>query len=249
MTTDTLVESTLEDGVLTIVMNTPERLNAMSWGLLEGLESAFGHFDDAAVRVVVIAGNGRAFCAGADMRELAVDDDEVAQAYVSRITRVIGMVRDCPKPVIAAVQGWAVGGGAELALEADLLVLADDAVFRQPDVSIGSTPATAYRLVQLVGVALAARVVLAGEDLDAATAHQHGLVSALHPADALRDEAARLGRRLAAWSPQSLSYAKQALRLPFTTDGSTDLRVNLAAELACYHSPAQRDAVADFLDR
>lgn len=246
---DGAVVTTVEDGVLSIVMNVPERLNAMDRRLLDGLEAGFARIDDPDVRVLLLTGRGRAFCAGADMRELAVDDDRAAARYVGQITRVIGQLRACPKPVVAGVQGYAVGGGAELALEADLFVLADDAIIRQPDVGIGSTPATAYRLVHLVGVALASRVVLGGQDLDASMARACGLVDELvAPAD-VPARAHQVAARLAGLSSLSTQYAKQALRLAVSTDGATDLRLNLAAELACYRSTEQREAVAAFLAR
>jgi enoyl-CoA hydratase/carnithine racemase len=245
---DRIVESSLADGVLQVVLNDPQRLNALSWPMLDALEPVLAGIREPEVRVVLLAGNGRAFCSGGDMRAMSVDDPGQATAYVSRITEVIATLRRCPKPVVAAVQGYAVGGGAELALEADILVLADTAIFRQPDVAIGSTPATAYRLVQLVGYPTAARVVLGGQDLDAPGALALGLTDRLVSPDQLHDEARAVAQRMAELSPKSLQFAKQALRLANVTDGETDLAVNLQSELALYFSPEQRAAVAGFLE-
>jgi enoyl-CoA hydratase/carnithine racemase len=249
MPADDILLTSLTDGVLSLVMNDPDRLNALSWSMLQALETGLQRVRDPEVRVILLGGSGRAFSSGGDMRAMSVDDAAEATEYVSRITELIGVLRRCAKPVVAAVQGYAVGGGAELALEADVLVLGDTAVFRQPDVAIGSTPATAYRLVQLVGYPTAARMVLGGQDLDARAAVERGLADGVVPAERVLEEGLAVARRMAELSPKSLNFAKQALRMSSVTDGETDLAVNLQAELACYFSPEQRAAVASFLKR
>lgn len=239
----------IEDGVATLTLNRARRLNALSDEMVVALERGLDRAEEPDVRVLLLLGDGRAFCAGGDMAEMAVPDDQHAKAYVGSITRILARLRAYDRPIIAAVQGFAVGAGAEIALEADVLMVAEDAKLRQPDVSIGSTPATAYRLVQVVGPMAAARCVLTGADVRAEELLRWGAVDELNPVDGLAAAARSVARDVARHNPRSLAFAKQALRLAHQADGLLDLRINLASELACYMNPEQRSAVSAFVER
>lgn len=243
------IEITHREGILQLTLARPDKLNAISPRMLEGLRRGLDQADEEDVRVLLLAGKGRSFCTGGDMEHLGLEDASAGHSYIAEVTNILAMLRQQQKPIVAAVQGWAVGAGAEIACEADLLVLATDAVFRLPDVSIGSTPATLFRLVRLVGLPRAARMAFLGEDLDATDAANLGLPWDVVPPERLLDSATDLAKRLTRMSPMSLRFAKQALWLAQGTDGVEDLRVNLEAEIACYGSTAMRSAIGDFVAR
>jgi enoyl-CoA hydratase/carnithine racemase len=241
-----LVQVEVKDGVAVLTLDQPSRLNALSQPMVAAIERGLDRADALDVRVLLLLGAGRAFSAGGDMAEMAVPDDDHAQAYIGSITRLLARLRSFDRPIVAGVQGFAVGAGAEIALEADILLVAEDATLRQPDVSIGSTPATAFRLVRVVGPMAAARCVLAGADIKAEELLRWGAVDRIHPSAELAGAARTLATAMAQNNRKSLVLAKQALQLWHTPDGLLDLRINLASEIACYWNPEQRDSVAAF---
>lgn len=247
----TFVHSALDDGVLTLTLSRPEKLNALTEAglgeLLAALEEAVR---DDRTRVVVLRGEGRSFCAGADVDEVMGHSDlGAAYAFLSRLAGALRAISLLPKPVVAAVQGHAAGGGAELALEADLRVAADDAQLWFPDVGIGSTPASLARLYQCVGRAKATEIAMLGSRLAADDMLRAGLVTEVVAVAELDDAALRLGRRLAQLGPTSLRFAKDAVRLAEEASREVDLAANIAAMLACWQGAEQREAAARFRAR
>ncbi|HIC1021287.1 2,3-dehydroadipyl-CoA hydratase PaaF [Klebsiella pneumoniae] len=200
--------------VLQLTLNRPQARNALNNALLtqiaEALEAAA--VDDS-VGVCVISGNARFFAAGADLNEMAEKDlpatlDDIRPPLWGRIDAFT-------KPLIASVNGYALGAGCELALLCDLIVAGDNARFGLPEITLGIMPGAGgtQRLIRSVGKALASRMVLSGESIDARQAQQAGLVSDIHPA-ALTDEyALKLATTIARHSPLALRAAKQSLRL------------------------------------
>ncbi len=199
--------------VLQLTLNRPQARNALNNALLtqiaEALEAAA--VDDS-VGVCVIRGNARFFAAGADLNEMA----EKISCHPGCISpTVMGANRCFTKPLIASVNGYALGAGCELALLCDLIVAGDNARFGLPEITLGIMPGAggSQRLIRSVGKALASRMVLSGESIDARQAQQAGLVSDIHPA-ALTDEyALQLATTIARHSPLALRAAKQSLRL------------------------------------
>ncbi|RRF75430.1 2,3-dehydroadipyl-CoA hydratase [Klebsiella pneumoniae] len=199
--------------VLQLTLNRPQARNALNNALLtqiaEVLEAAA--VDDS-VGVCVIRGNARFFAAGADLNEMAekifLPPDDIRP-------RLWGRIDAFTKPLIASVNGYALGAGCELALLCDLIVAGDNARFGLPEITLGIMPGAGgtQRLIRSVGKALASRMVLSGESIDARQAQQAGLVSDIHPA-ALTDEyALQLATTIARHSPLALRAAKQSLRL------------------------------------
>jgi 2-(1,2-epoxy-1,2-dihydrophenyl)acetyl-CoA isomerase len=240
------VEVHREGGTLLLTLSRPSKLNALSPSLVEGLNNALALARAPDVRVVLLAGEGSSFCAGGDVNQLGSDNLEAGREYIASVTELLAILRGFPKPIVAAVQGYAVGAGAEIACEADLILMATDAVLRFSDVTISSTPATVYRLVRLVGLGMASRMVLLGEDLDAQRALELGLAHSVVATEQLMAAAGDVAQRLCDLSSLSLRLAKQALRLAQATDGFTDLWLNLEAEIACYSSPQMRDLMKRF---
>lgn len=198
--------------VAVVTLNRPQVLNALSYGVMERLVAALERLDrDPAVRAVVLTGAGRAFAAGADIKELegATIMEMATSGQMPRWDRL----RRIAKPVIAAVNGFALGGGCELAMACDILVAAESAVFGQPEIDIGVMPGAGgtQRLTRAVGKALAMDMVLTGRRLTAREALAHGLVSRVVPDEACLDEALAVARAIAAKAPLAVALAKEGV--------------------------------------
>lgn len=195
--------------VSTVTLNRPERRNAIDGALRTAIRETFAELDaDDAIRVVILTGAGTAFCAGIDLADGAAAPDP------ARSRPVAEPLWRFTKPVVAAMNGPAVGGGLELALACDIRIAAERARFGLPEVRIGSLPGSGgtQRLPRIVGPGRAAAMILTGELIDAAAALASGLVTAVHPDDELAAAAADLAGRIAANAPLSLVAAKAALR-------------------------------------
>lgn len=239
------------DGILVVTLNRAAKLNALTPTMLDGLHAAIEGARAEDVRAVLLRGAGRSFCSGADVHAgLGLTQLPDAHAFLSGLAEVLAAISSLPKPVIAALQGHCVGGGAELALEADLRIVADDAVLSFPDTALGSTPASAYQLVRHVGKSLASEMVMLGTALDARRMRTLGLATEVVPAEALEQASLALAERLRDRAgAQSLRYAKQAIATAEHSPRDADLGVNLAAMLACQAAPRQRDYVGGFAGR
>jgi enoyl-CoA hydratase/carnithine racemase len=214
------------DGVATVTLQRPEALNAISTGLAVALAEAVEPLaTDPAVRAVVLAGAGdRAFSVGADLKERAGFDDHGWFVQREAFRRGFAAVRRCPLPTVAAVSGYALGGGAELALSCDLVVAADDAKFGLPEVRLGLVPAGGgtQLLVRRVGRSVAKDLVLTGRRVDAAEALRLGLADRMVPGAELPAAARALAAEIAGNAPTAVRLAKWAV----------DLGADLAQEAA-----------------
>ncbi len=206
------IEVSVSGGVAWVRLNVPERRNAISRAMRAALHDAMARLDDDdAVRVAVITGNGSAFCAGVDLKEGGTD---AGPAATTRDDPVAAPLERFTKPLIAAVNGPAIGGGFELALAADIRVASTNARFALPEVQLGSLPGSGgtQRLSLAVPPAVANRMVLTGEPIDGEAALAFGLVSDLVAPDELLPFAGALAERISANAPLSLRAAKIALR-------------------------------------
>jgi crotonobetainyl-CoA hydratase len=220
----------IRDGVAIITLNRPHALNAvnadLSTAVGEGLEAASA---DPGVRVVVVTGAGRAFCAGADLREIARQRPIFAHGHPE--WGFAGLVRHwIDKPVIAAVNGFAMGGGTEIVLASDLVVAAETATFGLPEVKRGLLAAAGgvVRLQRQLPLKRALELTLTGDAVDAATAEQWGLVNRVVPDGQALDAALTLAARIAANAPLSLRHTKRMLYR--TRGGASDWNADWAGE-------------------
>jgi enoyl-CoA hydratase len=198
--------------VATITLNRPQALNALNAALLGELVDALTKLDaDDAVRCIVITGNERAFAAGADIKEMA-DASSVDMLRRNALARY-DAVRKIAKPIIAAVSGWALGGGCELAMACDMIVASETARFGQPEINIGIMPGAGgtQRLTRALGKARAMELILTGDYLSAHEAHARGLVNRVAPPELYLEEAQKLARRIAAQPPVAVRLAKDAV--------------------------------------
>ncbi len=207
--------------VARIWLNRPERLNAVNATLVEGLVDALSRAIDERVGAAILAGRGRAFCSGHDLK----DDDSDPQ----RLQDVTRAVRRAPFPVITAVHGYALGSGCEFALCSDLVVAAEDAVFGFPEVEVGLgvTGGISHVLPLAVGIARAKELVLLGERFDAGQAERLGLINRVVPHDVLHDEALAMAQQLASKPQGALARAKEVLDRgsQVTLEAALDLEV------------------------
>ena len=198
--------------VATVTLNRPQALNALNAALLGELVDVLTKLDaDEAVRCIVLAGNERAFAAGADIKEMA-DASSVDMLQRNALARY-DAVRKIAKPIIAAVSGWALGGGCELAMACDMIVASETARFGQPEINIGIMPGAGgtQRLTRALGKARAMELILTGDYLSAQEAHARGLVNRVAPPELYLEEAQKLARRIAAQPPVAVRLAKDAV--------------------------------------
>jgi len=203
------------DGAVALIhLNRPERLNAVNTALTEGLAAALARAIDEGVRAVVIAGRGRAFCAGHDLKEPEpVEDPVQTRVRLEGIQEITRLVRRFPGPVVAAVHGYALGAGCEFALCCDVVVAAEDAQFGFPEVSVGLsvTGGISRLLPVLVGWARAKELLLLGERVDGTEAARIGLVARVVAAGEHEQVALELAQRMAERPAVSVNLAKQVL--------------------------------------
>jgi enoyl-CoA hydratase len=198
--------------VATITLNRPQALNALNAALLGELVDALTKLDaDDAVRCIVLTGHERAFAAGADIKEMA-EASSVDMLRRNALARY-DAVRKIAKPIIAAVSGWALGGGCELAMACDMIVASETARFGQPEINIGIMPGAGgtQRLTRALGKARAMELILTGDYLSAQEAHARGLVNRVAPPELYLEEAQKLARRIAAQPPVAVRLAKDAV--------------------------------------
>jgi enoyl-CoA hydratase/carnithine racemase len=243
-----LVHQAVEGQILTVTLARPDKLNALTSAMLAALAAAFDRAEEPDVRVVVLRGEGTSFCSGADVVEsLGMSDVEGASTFLERLAEVLRRISALPKPVVAAVQGHAAGGGAEMALEADVRVVADDALVWFPDVGIGSTPASVWQLYRMVGPAVTNEMVMLGRRLGAEDLTRYSMAHAVVARDELHDAARAVAERLRdGGSERSMRHAKRAIDLAAQATRQHDLEANVSAMLVCYWSDEQRRTVDAF---
>jgi enoyl-CoA hydratase len=239
------------DGVALVTLDRPEAMNALSFALLAELDGVLAVLDDdASCRAIVITGSGeRAFAAGADIRDLAASSREELRredpfATVDRVGRL-------RTPVIAAVRGYALGGGCELALACDIVIAGDDAVFGQPELSIGVIPGAGgtQRLARAVGRARAMDLVLSGRRVRADEAERMGLVSAVVPAAEVLETALGRAAAIAALPVEAVRAAKAAVNAAQQLPLDEGLRYERDRFEALFDTHDQEEGMVAFLEK
>ncbi len=241
-------------GAIAIVtMNRPEALNAFNNEQLRLLAETFDQIaDDGSIRCVILTGAGeRAFAAGADIKEMADLDGEGGLTFGRLGHRATRSVEELPQPVIAAVNGFALGGGCELALAADIRIASENAVFAQPEVTLGIPPGWggSQRLTRLVGPGLSAELILSGRRVKADEALRIGLVNSVYPLDQLLDEATKLAESIVKNSPLAVRSAKQLIRLAFNGQASDGLDAEVRAFGHAFTTSDQKEGMSAFVEK
>lgn len=247
------VDVTIENYVATVTMNRPEALNAFNPEQMHAIIDAFnGLRDDDRVRVAILTGAGeRSFAAGADIKKMANMTSEEGFAFGRLGHALANAVESFPRPVIAAVNGFALGGGCEIALASDIRLASENAVFAQPEVTLGIPPGWggSQRLTRLIGPGLAAELIYTGRRVKADEALKLGLVNGVYPLPDLLPAAQALADAIAKNSPRAVAQAKRLIRLAL--NGSID--EGLAAEAnafgEAFETEDQREGMGAFVEK
>ena len=234
-----------------IRLNRPQALNALCDALMRELGDQLLAWDaDRAIGAIVLTGNDKAFAAGADIKEMRdrTHPEALMEDFIGANWETVLRVK---KPVIAAVAGFALGGGCELAMMCDIILAADTAKFGQPEINLGIFPGAGgtQRLTRAVGKAKAMDMILTARMMDAAEAERASLVSRVFPADQLLSEALKIAERLAALSPVALALAKQAVNRAFESTLAEGVRYERSTFLSLFGTPDQKEGMGAFVEK
>jgi enoyl-CoA hydratase/carnithine racemase len=247
-----VVEVETRGDVALITLNRPEKLNAISVEMLDGLLTAIDDIrDSAATGAAVLSGRGRAFSTGGDITAMSAMDERGFADTIARYLRVSAAFRACPKPIVAAIHGYALAGGFELALMCDVRFAAAGTQFGLPDTPLGLSPTSGmtWLLPRIVGLGRGLYLALGAENIDAEEAARIGLVSRVVEPDALLAEAEAFAHRVAAYPRVGVEWTKQLLHQAWDTDFDTATRSEEVAELDCFRSPDTRERLQAFVER
>lgn len=242
-----------DPGIYLVTLNRPKALNALNSLTLDELARAIAQVaaDDSA-RVLLVTGSGeKAFVAGADISEMQNYTPEQARAFSERGMRVMHALEALPVPVIALVNGYALGGGCELAMACDWILAADNAVFGQPEVNLGIPPGFGgtQRLTRLVGRAMALELLTTARQVGADEALRIGLANHVHPAAELRSQGIEMARRIAAASPVAVRLAKQAAQRGQDIDLANACVFESHAFALAFATADQKEGMRAFLEK
>ncbi len=241
------------DAIATIQLNRPEKLNAVDREMLDILDAEVNRLHrDESVRVVVLEASGeRAFCVGADLNQIAIFDSADIRRWVNDGNRILSRLANLPVPVIAAINGYAVGGGLEFALACDLRIASTDSSFGLPEITHGWFPGWGgtHRLLHVIGEAKAKEMVFLGERIDAQTAHGLGLVNRIVPRENLTSEVHQIAESLAQKSPVAVRAVKAALTRNPMPENGYEISYEALALSTCFTTPEVQQGLEAFLSR
>jgi enoyl-CoA hydratase len=246
------VTSQQEGAILTLTLNRPEALNALNAQVLDDLDRALNAVDLNAVRCIIVTGAGeKAFAAGADIAAMANMQPEEAATFSRRGNEVFRRIETFPLPTIAAVNGYALGGGCELAMACDIRLCGENAVFGQPEVTLGITPGFGgtQRLMRLVGMGKAKELIFSARNVKAPEALEMGLVNGVYPAEELLPAAKKLAARIAKNAPIAVRACKAAMNegIDLPVDEAVGAEVREFSE--CFATEDQKRGMEGFLNK
>jgi enoyl-CoA hydratase len=246
-----MIKTEREDTTFIITLNRPEKLNALSPELTgEVVDALNGVRTDETIRAIIITGGPKVFAAGADLSQMQT------ASPIDMYNRNLGgdmwtTVAEMPQPTIAAVAGYALGGGCELAMACDLRLAADSARFGQPEINVGIYPGAGgtQRLARLIGLGRAKELVYLGGQIDAEEAYRLGLVNKVVPGDDLLDEAKGWAKKLASKPPFTLRLVKQVMDQGYDLDLDSALKLERLGFIGLFGTQDQREGVTAFLEK
>ena len=252
MTERKYIRYELDGAVATLTINRPERLNALDREVLREIESAAREAaNDPSIRCMIVTGEGKAFVAGADISEMKSMSHDDALAFAQAGHNTFALLESLAFPVIAAVNGFALGGGCELALACDFIHASEKAKFGQPEVRLGVIPGFGgtQRLARRVGIARARELVFTAGIIDAAEALRIGLVNGVHAPDALLTNVRTLAQTIATMGPRAVKLAKDVLRDGEGLRLGDANRLEIDAFARCFSTSDQKEGMAAFLEK
>ena len=237
-------------GIVTI--NRPKALNALNSQVLEEIEATFKAIDLDAVRAVILTGAGeKSFVAGADIGEMSTLTKAEGEAFGKKGNDVFRMIETFPIPVIAAVNGFALGGGCEISMSCDIRICSENAVFGQPEVGLGITPGFGgtQRLARLVGPGMAKQMIYTARNIKADEAFRIGLVNAVYPQEELMAAAKKMAAGIAKNAPIAVRACKKAINDGLETDMDDAIVIEEKLFGSCFETEDQKYGMAFFLDK
>ena len=241
-----------KDGIGYVTMNREKALNALNTDVLTELKHVFTSIDqDDAVKIAIITGKGRAFIAGADIGQMAELSGSEGRDMTIQGQEVMESIENITKPVIAAINGFALGGGNELSMACDIRIASENAKFGQPEVNLGIIPGYGgtQRLPRLVGKGMAKKLIYSAEMIDAAEAYRIGLVDEVVPAEELMDAAEKLARTIMSKAPISIKMAKVAINNGMNCDLKTGVQFEAEAYTSTFVSEDRIEGMTAFLQK
>lgn len=243
----------VEEGIATIAFNRPKALNALNAALLAEFSQALDEIAaDENIRVLILTGAGdKSFVAGADINTLATFNSLSAKNFSQKGHAIIAKLQELPIAVIAAVNGFALGGGTEIAIACDFIYASENAKFGQPEINLGLIPGFGgtQRLPRLIGPNLAKELVFTGKMISAAEAEKIGLVNKVLPPDQLMEEVIKAAREIASKGRASLRAAKEAINYGLNTDLATGIHIEVESFGMCYGSSDSQEGTSAFLEK
>jgi enoyl-CoA hydratase len=233
-----------------ITLNRPHALNALNTELISELNRALDAFEtDPSIGCIVITGSEKAFAAGVDIKEM--QSKTFVEAYGSDFLAPFDRIGHCRKPILAAVAGYALGGGCELAMNCDIIIAADNAVFGQPEITLGIMPGGGgtQRLTRAMGKAKTMDLCLTGRRMYAEEAERSGLVSRVVPADCLLDEAMNVADKIASLSQHAVMMIKEAINRGFATTLAEGARFERGQFYSLFATEDQKEGMAAFIEK
>ncbi|XP_055906569.1 probable enoyl-CoA hydratase, mitochondrial [Eupeodes corollae] len=236
--------------VALITLNRPKALNALCNGLMTELSTALANYEkDSAIAAIIITGSEKAFAAGADIKEM--QSNTYADCIMGNFLSDWTSVAKCQKPIIAAVNGYALGGGCELAMMCDIIYAGDKARFGQPEIALGTIPGAGgtQRLTRAVGKSKAMEICLTGNMINAEDAEKMGLVSKVVPADQLLNEAVKLGEKIGSHSGLIVQLAKEAVNTAYETTLQEGLKFERRTFHATFSTEDRKEGMTAFVEK
>ncbi len=244
------VDYAVEGAVGVITINRPQALNALNSQVLDDLEKAFDGVDLDTVRCLVLTGAGdKSFVAGADIGEMSTLTKAEGEAFGKKGNDLFLKIESFPIPVIAAINGFALGGGNEISMACDIRLASENAVFGQPEVGLGITPGFGgtQRLARLVGMGMAKQIIYSAKNIKADEALRIGLVNAVYPQDQLLEEAKKLAAKIAGNAPIAVRNCKKAINEGYQVSISEGAAIEEKYFGDCFETEDQKEGMANFL--
>ena len=238
--------------VCTVAISAPQSLNALNSTILGELEDFVDHLDCNKYRCLIVTGDGeKSFVAGADIKEMADLDAAQGQTFGAKGARVFRKIETLPIPVIAAVNGFALGGGCELAMACDIRICSSNARFGQPEVGLGIIPGFSgtVRMARLVGMGIAKELIFSGRTMKADEALRIGLVNAVYEPAELMDKAREMAERIAANAPIAVRYAKQCINNEYDMPANEAIAYESKMFGQCFATEDQKNGMQAFINK
>jgi enoyl-CoA hydratase len=243
----------VKDGpITTLLLNRPDQMNALNGALFNDLDDIISEIEkDKQARVVILTGEGRAFIAGADIKEMSQKDAAQMRQFTAHGQKVLRRLEKLDKPVIAAINGFALGGGMEAALACDIRIASERARFGLPEVKLGIFPGLGgtQRLTRLVGKGAASELIFCGDIIDPATALRLGIIDRVVCPERLMPEAREIARRISGNAPIAVALAKSSINKALETDIEAGLKYELDTVIKCMTTRDKKEGMQAFIEK